>query len=47
MDPPDATAIANELHRYAELIDAGRFTELGELMEHCTFSYGADGDPGP
>lgn len=45
--PHDATAIANELHRYAELIDAGRFTELGELMEHCTFSYGTHGDPGP
>ncbi len=38
--PHDAAAIANELYRYAELIDAGRFTELGELMEHCTFSYG-------
>lgn len=46
-DPHDATAIANELYRYAELIDAGRFTELGELMEHCTFSYGERGDPGP
>ena len=45
--PHDATAIANELYRYAELIDAGRFTELGELMEHCTFSYGERGDPGP
>lgn len=45
--PHDATAIANELYRYAELIDAGRFTELGELMEHCTFSYGTHGDPGP
>ena len=55
MDPHDtahphdaaAIAIANELYRYAELIDAGRFTELGELMEHCTFSYGTRGDPGP
>ena len=46
-DPHDATAIANELYRYAELVDAGRFTELGELMEHCTFSYGTQGDPGP
>lgn len=45
--PHDATAIANELYRYAELIDAGRFTELGELMEHCAFSYGERGDPGP
>ena len=40
--PHDAAAIANELYRYAELIDAGRFTELGELMEHCTFSYEED-----
>ena len=45
--PSDSTAISNELYRYAELIDAGRFTELGELMEHCTFRYGAQGDPGP
>ena len=47
MDPYDATAIANELYRYAELIDAGRFTELGELMEHCTIRYGTHGAPGP
>ena len=45
--PGDSTAITNELFRYAELIDAGRFTELGELMEHCTFRYGEQGDPGP
>jgi len=45
--PGDSTAITNELFRYAELIDAGRFTELGELMEHCTFSYGTQRDPGP
>ena len=43
----DVTAIANELFRYAELIDAGLFTELGELMEHCTFRYGEQGTPGP
>ena len=43
----DATAITNELFRYAELIDAGRFTEVGELMEHCTFRYGDRGAPGP
>ena len=43
----DATAITNELFRYAELIDAGRFTELGELMEHCTFRYGERSVPGP
>ena len=43
----DAVAVANELYRYAELIDAGRFTELGELMEHCTFRYGDRGAPGP
>ena len=47
MDPDDAAAITNELYRYAELIDGGRFTELGELMEHCTFRYGAQGEPGP
>ena len=40
----EATAITNELYRYAELVDAGRFDEVGELMEHCTFSYGDDGD---
>ena len=45
--PRDSTAITNELFRYGELIDAGRFTELGELMEHCTFSYGTQRDPGP
>lgn len=43
----DATAIANELFRYAELIDAGRFTEVGDLLEHCTLRYGTDGAPGP
>ncbi len=43
----DATAITNELFRYAELIDAGRFTELGELMEHCTFRYGEGVAKGP
>ena len=47
MDPYDVTAITNELFRYAELIDAGRFTEIGELMEHCTFRYGTHGAPGP
>ena len=47
MDPYDATAIANELYRYAELVDAGLFTELGELMEHCTLRYGAQGAVGP
>jgi len=47
MDPYDVTAITNELFRYAELIDAGRFTEIGELMEHCTFRYGTQGAPGP
>ena len=45
--PDNTTEIANELFRYAELIDAGRFTELGELMEHCTFRYGEHGAPGP
>lgn len=45
--PDDATAITNELFRYAELIDAGRFTGLGELMEHCTFRYGDQDAPGP
>ena len=43
----DVTEITNELFRYAELIDAGRFTEVGELMEHCTFHYGEHGAPGP
>lgn len=43
----DATAITNELYRYAELIDSGRFAELGELMEHCAFRYGEQGDRGP
>ena len=46
-DPGDDAAITNELFRYAELIDAGRFAELGELMEHCTFRYGEQGAPGP
>ena len=45
--PDHATAIVNELNRYAELIDAGRFTELGELMEHCAFHYGTQRSPGP
>ena len=45
--PDDATAIANALYRYAELVDAGRFGELGQLMEHCTFSYGEQNAPGP
>ena len=45
--PDDVTAITNALFRYAELIDAGRFTEVGELMEHCTFRYGTQGTPGP
>ena len=40
MGPDEATAITNELYRYAELVDAGRFDEVGEMMEHCTFSYG-------
>ena len=43
----DATAITNELFHYAELIDAGRFTELGVLMEHCTFRYSERSVPGP
>ena len=45
--PDDAAAIANELYRYAELIDSGRFTELGNLMEHCSFVYGDERVPGP
>ncbi len=44
MGPDEATAITNELYRYAELVDGGRFDEVGELMEHCTFSYGDDAD---
>ena len=47
MVPDDATAITNELYRYAEVVDAGDFDELGELMEHCTFRYGPDGIDGP
>jgi len=47
MRADDATAIANELYRYAELVDAGRFSEVGELMEHCTFRYGEQSQPGP
>ncbi len=43
----DVSEIANELYRYAELVDAGRFDELGELLEHCTLSYGSDAVPGP
>ena len=46
MGPDEANAITNELYRYAELVDAGRFDEVGELMEHCAFSYG-DGADGP
>ena len=45
--PDDVTAVTNELFRYAELIDSGRLTEVGELMEHCTFRYGEQGAPGP
>ncbi len=45
--PDDATAIANELYLYAELIDAGQFAEVGELMEHCSFVYGPERTPGP
>ena len=33
MDPHDAAAITNELYRYAELIDAGRFTERGFFID--------------
>ena len=47
MAPDDAMAVTNELYRYAELVDAGRFDELGELMEHCTFSYGEQAVAGP
>ena len=47
MGSDEATAITNELYRYAELVDAGRFDEVGELMEHCTFSYGDDADGPP
>ena len=43
----DAVAITNELYRYAELIDAGRFDDVGRLMEHCAFFYGEQRDPGP
>ena len=43
----DATAILNELHRYAELIDAGRFSEVGELMAHCAFFYYRESIGGP
>ena len=43
----DATAISNELYRYAELVDAGDFHGVGEMMEHCAFSYGADASAGP
>ena len=31
MHPDDAAAIANELYRYAELIDAGRFNLPAEV----------------
>ena len=47
MDTDDSTAVANELYRYAELVDAGRFAEVGELMEHCSFYYGEDRTVGP
>ena len=47
MVPDEATAIANELYRYAELVDAGRFEDVGELMEHCTFRFGPDRIDGP
>jgi len=46
MGSDEGTAITNELYRYAELVDAGRFDEVGELMEHCTLRYG-DGAGGP
>lgn len=47
MGSDESTAVANELYRYAELVDAGRFDEVGELMEHCAFSYGEQNTPGP
>jgi len=39
----DETEIANLLYRYAELMDAARFDEVGALMAQCRFFH-ADGD---
>lgn len=39
----DLLAITNLLNRYAELIDAGQFDEVGQLFRHARFRY-ADGD---
>ena len=41
----DATEITNLLYRYAELIDAARFDDVGELMAHCTFFHADDPTP--
>ena len=38
---PAATAVPNLLFRYAELIDAGDFEGIGELLAHCVVN--ADG----
>ncbi len=35
------------MYRYCELVDAGSFDELGELMEHCSLRYGEPGTAGP
>jgi hypothetical protein len=36
MELPAPTAITNLLYRYAELIDAGDFVGIGELLAHTT-----------
>jgi 3-phenylpropionate/cinnamic acid dioxygenase small subunit len=41
----DATEITNLLYRYAELMDAARFDDVGELMAHCTFFHADDHTP--
>ena len=40
----DATAITNLLYRYAELMDAGEFTAVGELFAHARILMGSGPD---
>jgi 3-phenylpropionate/cinnamic acid dioxygenase small subunit len=41
---PAPTAITNLLFRYAELIDAGDYKGIGELLKHCTVTSDQGGE---
>ena len=41
---PAPTAITNLLFRYAELIDAGDYEGIGELLTHCTVTSDQGGE---